>query len=921
VKHSYIDGVPDPHADGVTDTAGASPSYSVDGHWRIELLGGIRAKSGRRVVTRFAGRAVVALLARLALQPKRSHSREELIELFWPGVAVDVGRNRLRQVLSTLRNLLEPPGSGAGLLLIADRSTVRINEHSVACDALEFELAMRAGRDRQAHELYQGELLPGLHDEWIVDERRRLLALHEQLVERGASSGSAGELEGGSGDELASARAETRVPAYLDSFVGREWELQRCAEAVTAHRLVTVVGIGGCGKTRLAAEVARTIGAFEPVIFVALADCREGAQLADRVRIAARFPASGTPLEMLAAHIGGRRALMVLDNFEQLAAEGGAEALEALLAAVPGVHALVTSRRVLRVAGEFEMQLLPLLLPELDDDLPAASRNPAVALFVDRARNVRGDFRLTSGNRDDLLRICRTLEGLPLALELAASRVRTYSLRAMRGALSDRFVLLTRNARQAAREPRHGSLLAALEWSWNLLTPGLRSAMGRLAVFRDGFSATDARAVTGEADAHGLLDELVSDSLLQAREGAADEAGGRDLRFGMLEAMREFVIERIGADEAAVARRAHRAHFLGSAMAMAARHQPVAEEAIGNFVEALRTAIEDEEHALALALALALKIQWESVATPPEALALMARAARSVPEATDRFVPFLGMFARLLLLAGQREEALTCARRALVVAGDDIVAKAEALFAHTRIDWVVNRDALRVIAAARDGLRFAEQAGLPELQASATSLLGAVTLWGLNDATKAERLYRRAEALYVELGDARGALQATHGVVGCHYCTRQYESAIRLAHELLAQSAALGNVEAEIVALNLLTASQAKLHLFDQALATSRREARLAYRHHKAYNVVHALWNQGYYLARLRRPEEAAALLAFSARYWVDNLGELPPIEQRELEKVRRLVTRQIGAIAYEAGWNAGTALSVRDGIRLGCGD
>lgn len=912
--------MPGPHVAGDTETTGARPPYSVDGHWRIELLGSIRATSGRRVITRFAGRAVVALLARLALQPKCSHSREELIEMCWPGVPVDVGRNRLRQVLSTLRNLLEPPGSGAGLLLIADRNTVRINEHSVSCDALEFELAMRAGRDGQAHALYRGELLPGLHDEWIVDERRRLLALHEQLVEREAWSGFAGVSKGRANDEQAPAPSGTRVPAYLDSFVGREQELRDCAAAVAAHRLVTVVGIGGCGKTRLATEVARTIGLFEPVIFVPLADCRDGTQLADRARVAARLPASGAPLETLAAYVGERRALLVMDNFEQLATEGGAEALEALLAVVPGAHALVTSRRVLRIAGEVEMSLLPLLLPELDDNLLAASRNPAVALFIDRARNVRGDFRLTSGNREDVLQICRTLEGLPLALELAASRVRTYSLSAMGDALSDRFSVLTRNTRQAAREPRHGSLLAALEWSWDLLTPRLQSAMGRLAVFRDGFSAVDVRAVTGEVDAYGLLDELVSDSLLQAREPAASDVDKYDLRFGMLEAMHEFVIDRIGEEKSLAARRAHRAHFLTSAMAMAARHQPVAEEALGNFVEALRTAILDKEYAPALALALALKIQWESVATPPEALALMARAARSVPEATDRFVPFLGMFARLLLLAGKKEEAIACAHRALTLAGADIAAKAEATFAHTRIDWVVNRDASRVIAAARDGLDLAEQAGLPDLQASATSLLGAVTLWGLNDTTDAERLYKRAEALYVELGNARGALQATHGIVGCHYCAGQYEAAVRLAQELEARAAALGNVEAQVVALNLLTASQAKLRLFDQALATSRREALLAHRHHKAYNVVHALWNQGYYLARMRRPEEAAVLLAFSARYWVENLGELPLVEQRELEKVRRLVTRQIGENAYKAGWSVGGAMSVRDGVRLGCG-
>lgn len=893
------------------------PPSRPDGHWRIELLGGLRARSGDWVIGHFPGRPVSALLARLALAPRRSHAREELIELLWPGVELEVGRNRLRQVLSTLRTLLEPPGSGAGAVLIADRQTVRFHPDAVDCDALEFERAFRERRDADARALYRGELLPGFFDDWVVEERRRLEALHDQLVARE----DAPPVRPPGVAVAVQAPGLARLPTYLSSFVGREAELASCLEAVAAERLVTLSGPGGCGKTRLSTEVARRIGGFEPVLFVGLADCRDGPELAGRVRAAARLSTgSNAPLEALAAELGERRALLVLDNFEQLVASGGADALLELLAALPQAHALVTSRRVLRLQGETEVSLAPLALPTVDDDLVQAARNPAVALFIDRARSVRADFRLTARNREDLLEICRMLEGLPLALEIAATRVRTYSLAEMRVELVRRFPVLTRSGPQAARDPRHASLHAAIDWSWQLLAPPTRDFLGGLTVFRGGWTAADARAVTEAADAHDLLDGLIADSLLtvEADTESGDEGGHR---FQMLEAVREFVLAQVDPRRVAAWRQAHRAHCLSAAIGLAARHQPVGEGALVNFIEALRTALADGEEALALALFLALKLRWESVGTPPEALALMRRAAQVVSPGTDRLALFLSMLARLLIVAGHSAEALACATRALDEAGNDPAARAEAMFAHTRVEWVWKRDGARVIGPAREGLRLARAAGTREVEAAALSLVGAVTLWGLGRPAEALPIYEEAEALYLGLGNPRGALQATHGRMGCLYSTGRFEEAARMGEGLGRQAEAVGNVEAQLVALNLLTACQSRLGLFADALATGQSEARLALRHHKVYNLVNALWGQGHCLARLRRPEEAAVLMAFSERYWVDHLGPLPTGEQRHREKVRRLVRLQLGALLADAAWARGQALGEREGVRLGTGE
>ena len=623
-------------------------SFHPDGRWRIELFGGLSASSGGWKVPHFPGRPVAALLARLAMQPQRRHAREELIELLWPGVELHVGRNRLRQVLSTLRGLLDGPGSGGHQIVIADRTTVCLDASRVVCDVSEFERACRARRDEAARGLYRGELLPGFYDSWIIAERSRLEAMHDQLVERAAAVGTqdADRTATSAPDAQAAGRPLrsriTGLPSYLSSFVGRRREWRQCLESIGRHRLVTLTGMGGCGKTRLATEVAQACVAFDIAFFVDLSECRDAAEIGAHLRVAARLPMrTGAALDQVVQHVKERRALFVLDNFEQLVGSGGAEVLGELLASLPLAHALVTSRRVLRLPGEQEQALAPLPVPDLGDDLAEAARNPSVALFLGRARAVRGDFRLDATNREDVLVLCRALEGLPLALEIAASRVRTYSLREMRAELARGLAQLVRRAPHGSDASRHASLQTAIDWSWRLLSPRVQGFLGDLTVFRGGFAPADARGVIGAEDTHDLLDILVADSILVAGPDIdGDPAKGR--RFQVLESVREFVAGRIDAPRAADVRRAHRAYFLSEAMALAERHQQVPTTALGNFIGALRSALDDAEHELALALLLALKEQWESVGTPPEALTLMRRrgtdracrnsATRQLPE-------------------------------------------------------------------------------------------------------------------------------------------------------------------------------------------------------------------------------------------------------------------------------------------------
>ena len=166
-----------------TDLARQQPAPpAAEPRWQVRLLGAVEAFDGVQRLDRFPSRAVAALLARLALAPDRAHAREELVELLWPGVALAVGRNRLRQVLSTLKSMLEPPGVPGAVVVLADRLSVRAAPAALGCDAVRFQQLVRAGQSEQAAALYRGELMPGYFDEWIHDERQRLAALHERLL-------------------------------------------------------------------------------------------------------------------------------------------------------------------------------------------------------------------------------------------------------------------------------------------------------------------------------------------------------------------------------------------------------------------------------------------------------------------------------------------------------------------------------------------------------------------------------------------------------------------------------------------------------------------------------------------------------------------------------------------------------------------
>ena len=351
-----------------------------------------------------------------------------------------------------------------------------------------------------------------------------------------------------------------RLPAVLTSFVGREAEIASVMRLLGAHRLVTLTGPGGTGKTRLAIEVAkRAASLFEHgVVFVPLAAIRDPSLVVPVVLEALdyRVDAGRSPFDNATAALENRHTVLVLDNFEQVSA--GATALPPLVAACPRLHLLVTSRVALRVEGEHLVAVPPLALPRADRPEPAAIETaPALELFVDRARAADPAFTLQGDALAAAAELCRRLDGLPLAIELAAANLKLFPPRQMLTRLDSRFKMLQRGGRD--RPSRHRSLRAAIAWSYELLSPAEQQVFRVLGIFAGSCTLDAAEqvcgAVAGEAaDPHkeephaaATVDDI---AILDAIATLIDhslvfrvESGTGEVRVGMLESIRVFARE------------------------------------------------------------------------------------------------------------------------------------------------------------------------------------------------------------------------------------------------------------------------------------------------------------------------------------------------------------------------------------------
>ena len=427
-------------------------------------------------------------------------------------------------------------------------------------DALE-ALGGRGAHEGRAHRLLVLRYREGLEPAAV--QRELGLAKSQYYQEHGrAVAAVASLLEGGRRAVAAPSPARGNLPAELTSFVGRGAEVATVADLLVKARLVTLVGVGGCGKTRLARAVAaRARGSYpDGVWLVELAPLSDPSLLPKSIAVALGVHEQpGQPIrESLVASLRSRRLMLLLDNCEHLIADC-AGLTEELLLACPGLVVLATSREALGVPGEVAWRVPSLGTPgpaglaaERDDPVALLLASEAAQLFCQRARSAEPGFAATAKNAAAIAEICWRLDGIPLALELAAGRIKVLSVEQVAARLDDRFGLLTGGSRTAL--PRQQTLRATLDWSHNLLSDPERAVLRRASVFAGGFALEAAEAVCGFTavapdQVLDLISQLADKSLV-----VVDRLGG-ETRYRLLETVRQYGHERlVEAGEAEAAR-------------------------------------------------------------------------------------------------------------------------------------------------------------------------------------------------------------------------------------------------------------------------------------------------------------------------------------------------------------------------------
>ena len=490
-----------------------------------------------------------------------------------------------------------------------------------------------AGRDSEALLVFQ-RAREALADALGVDPSPELSALHVALLR--------GEL--GRREET----RKTNLRAELTSFVGKDADVAAVRDLIAGHRLTTVIGPGGSGKTRLATETARTL----------LGDLPDGAWLVELASIGASgdlaqstLAALGVrdgllggapnaePMDRLIAALRERETLLILDNCEHVI-ESAAAFADRVLGECRRLRILATSREPLGITGEALWQVEPLALPTEDADPGQIESSQAVQLLRDRAGAVRKDLATDARTLSNMARVCRALDGIPLAIELAAARLRTMSLDQLANRLDDRFRLLTGGSRTAL--PHHRTLRAVVDWSWELLTDAERTVLRRLAVFSGGASLDAAEQVCGgdsveRKEVFELLTALTEKSLLRTDPDRAP-------RYRMLDTIKEYARDRLAeAGESDPVRHAHLEYFTGLAET-ADPHLRRAEQLEwlatleaehDNIAVALRGALAAGEAHGAMRLAAAAGWYWWLGGHKAEGIELITAAASTPGEVSD----------------------------------------------------------------------------------------------------------------------------------------------------------------------------------------------------------------------------------------------------------------------------------------------
>jgi predicted ATPase/DNA-binding SARP family transcriptional activator len=592
----------------------------------VRLLGKFEVGHNGKPVA-ITSRPAQSLFAYLILNAGTSHRREKLAGMLWPDSLEETARDNLRHALWRVRKALEPDSSNE-FLQTDDLAIAFKGSSEYWLDASELE---KLSEDTSADELiaalsqYEGELLPGFYEEWVVSEREHLHSVFEHhmarlmsslqkenrwldilewgerwiklgqkpepayraLMSAHAAKGDMSKVAGTyercvkslrefgiepseqtkelyknlkSGKDTDVRKNATftskpvereiasNIPVPLTSFVGREQELKEIARLLSTSRLLTLTGSGGVGKTRLAIHTANdVIRKFKDGVFwVGLVGLLDENLIPQEIArsLHVREVSNEPIIETLKTYLKSKDLLIVLDNCEHLI-RACTQYAEQLLAACPKLKILATSIESLGLFNETTWQVPSLPLPEMQESLSFKELQEfdSIELFDERAGNAKSGFALNERNVSSVAKICQRLDGIPLAIELAAARTKVLSVDEIAARLDDRFSLLTAGSRTAI--PRHQTLRATIDWSYDLLTEPERILLRRLSIFAGGFTleATEAVCSQGMKRSHilDLLGRLVDKSLVIVE--ANSEVS--ETRYRLLETIRQYALEKL----------------------------------------------------------------------------------------------------------------------------------------------------------------------------------------------------------------------------------------------------------------------------------------------------------------------------------------------------------------------------------------
>jgi len=721
---------------------------------------------------------------------------------------------------------------------------------------------------------------------------------------------------------------QTNLPDQLSSFVGREAELARLHALVAGARLVTLTGAGGVGKTRLAVRLGSELldGSGDGVWFVDLAPLADGALVASRTAEVLRVTVAPgrEALDALAEKLSGRSLLVVLDNCEHVV-EAAAGLVAELLARCPGVLVLATSREPLRIAGEHVYRVPSLSTPsEQTHDLSALAGSEAVQLFVERAAQQRAGFVLDIDNAVAVSRVCRRLDGIPLAIELAAVRLRSMSVADLDARLDHRLALLKDGSRTAL--PRQQTLLALIDWSYQLLSAPERVLLARLSVFpAGGFDLAAAEVVcSGESvsdfEVLDHLDALVDKSLVQAEDSQGSS------RYRLLETVREYAAAKLderGETEVDPPRRAHRDHYL--ALAETAHPNLLGPDRLAwldrlsvehdNLRAALSECLRDPDPGPGLRLATALELFWGvrgHAAEGADALARQLRRSDAGQPTRERGEALVAASHLLQNWLGDIDTAQEHAQEALELArrhqDAHLTASALKCLAWTALD---TGEFTRALQLSDEGIAIARELGDNQLLANLITGRGATVLSlggdGRPDLEESLRLGREVgnPSFIATALQNLGYLELTTGDTPA--ARARLEEALAI-HRELREPAEIAFVSSNLGFLCHLAGEQTHAaHLFSEVVRSAHRDG------------ARILLAKGLLGAALTTPEpEAAARLHGSADALQRQLSEaLDPFVSgvRDADQDRRRT--QLGEAAFLAAYAAGRDLQREDAIAL----